>query len=199
MGLLDGVLGRPAPRRSPADRLFALVEGAAALEAATGLAPTGAGAVCHRLVEGGAFGAFGRARREVARLLTHDGPATETVEDPHGHAWLRMERPPDGLDRLAADLHTVGAVLTEAGFGAYLLFAAVGFRRGDGQRLLLVHLYGRGTFYPFAPRGDGARSGRNNTVEERARGALAAELPIEPDPGRRFAVWDAPDLTVRRV
>ncbi|MGI5168638.1 PspA-associated protein PspAB [Spirillospora sp. CA-253888] len=195
MGLLDGMLGRPAPRRSPPDRLFALVEGAVALEAATGLAPTGAGAVCHRLVEGGAFGAFGRAQREVDRLLARDGPAVRRIEDPHGHAWLRMRRPPGEPDRLAADLHTVGAVLTEAGFGAYLLYAVVGFRRGSGQRLLLVHLYGRGTFYPFAPRGAGARSGRNGAVEEKARLALAAELTVEPDPGRRFPVWDAPDLT----
>ncbi|WUH96512.1 hypothetical protein OHR68_23390 [Spirillospora sp. NBC_00431] len=199
VGVLDGLRGRPAPPGLPElDLLFALPAAATALEAATGFAPTGRGAVCHRLVEGGPFGAFGRAQRDVARLLgTGDGRETGLSAGPYGWGWAHVTRPADAFDRLVADLHMVNSTLTAAGYGPYLLCSAVSFRRGDGpQRLFLVHSPGRGTFYPFAPRPPdlpGARHHRrNNTIELSARDALAGELAIEPDTGRWFPIWDAP-------
>ncbi|MFA1547445.1 PspA-associated protein PspAB [Actinomadura chokoriensis] len=200
MGVLDQLLGRPAAVPPDAGRLFALPAAAVALEAATGFAPTGAGGVCHRLVEGGAFGAFDRARREVARLLSGDEPRrTETTADPHGWGWTHVTRPPDDFGGLVADLHLVESTLAAAGFGRYLLCSVAAFRRGEGrQRLLLVHVPVRGTFYPFAPRPpDGPEDGhrrRNNLVETRARDALLETLPMEPDTARWFPVRDAPGL-----
>ncbi|WP_243719766.1 hypothetical protein [Actinomadura sp. KC06] len=200
VGVLDGLLGRPAPPGLPdLDRLFALPAAASALEAATGFAPTGAGAVCHRLVEGGAFGAFGRAQRDVARLLGADGGRESGLSaGPYGWGWAQVTRPPDAFDRLVADLHMVNSTLTAAGYGPYLLCSVVSFRRDDAkQRLYLVHSPGRGTFYPFAPRPPDVPSAehrRNNTVETSARDALAGELDIEPDTGRWFPIWDAPGL-----
>ncbi|XRQ03001.1 PspA-associated protein PspAB [Actinomadura welshii] len=206
MGILDGLRGRHTPGTPDLDGLFDLPRAAEALRAATGFAPDGAGAVCHRLVEGGAFGAFGRAQRDVARLLRGDpGRETGLSAGPHGWGWAHVTRPPDAFDRLVADLHMVGATLTAAGYGPYLLCSVTCFRRDEGaQRLLLVHSPGRGTFYPFAPRppsglseegGPGARRGRNNLVETRAREALTGELAIEPDTARWFPVWDAPGLS----
>lgn len=194
MGILDGLLGRRAPGLPDLDRLFDLPAAVPRLEAETGFAPDGTGAVCHRLVEGGAFGAFDRTQRNIARLL-HGDPGRETglSADPHGWGWTRVTRPPGAFDRLVSDLHMVGATLTAAGYGHYLLCTATGFRRGDDpQRLLIVHAPGRGTFYPFAPRpgGPGER-GRNNLVETRAREALAGELPVEPDTARWYPLWDA--------
>ncbi|MCQ0020263.1 PspA-associated protein PspAB [Actinomadura madurae] len=63
MGIKDGLLGRPAPAAPELDRLFALPAAAPALAAETGFAPAGSGGVCHRMVEGGAFGGFARAQR----------------------------------------------------------------------------------------------------------------------------------------
>ncbi len=65
------------------------------------------------------------------------------------------------------------------------------FTDGSGQRVGLVYLYGRGTFYPFAPT-DGRR--RDSLLELRVRDALAGELPVEPDVQRWLAVWGAPGL-----
>jgi len=203
VGVLDGLLGRPAPAPPDAGRLLALPAAAPELAAATGFAPTGEGGVCHRLVEGGAFGAFDRARREAGRLLSGD-PArrTETSDDPHGWGWTRVTRAADDFEALIADLHLVEAALADAGYGRYLLCSAAAFRRGDGrQRLYLVHAPGRGAFYPFAPRPpdgppdapDDARR-RNNLVETRARDALRETLPMEPDTARWFPLWDAPGL-----
>lgn len=199
MGVLDGLLGRPAPAPPGAGLLLALPAAAPELEAATGFAPTGEGGVCHRLVEGGAFGAFDRAQREVARLLSGDAARrTETSADPHGWGWTHVTGPPDRFEGLIADLHLVESTLTAAGYGRYLLCSVAVFRRGDGpQRLLLVHAPVRGAFYPFAPRppdGPGEASRRNNLVETRARDALSETLPMEPDTARWFPVWDAPGL-----
>jgi hypothetical protein len=199
MGFLDGLLGRPAASEPALDRLFALPGAVPALTAETGFAPAGVGGVCHRLVEGGAFGAFAGAQREVERLLGQGGrDGTGTSAGPHGWGWACVTRPPDELERLIADLHTVNATLASAGFGHYLLCSVVCFRRNEGpQRLFLVHSPGAGTFYPFAPRppdvpDEGRR--RNNLVETQARDALTGELPMEPDTARWFPIWDAPGL-----
>lgn len=206
VGLLDGLLGRPAPApaASGTGRLFGLPAAAPVLEAATGFVPTGEGGVCHRLVEGGPFGAFGRAQREVERLLSGDAARRTGVSaDPHGWGWIQVTRPPDDFEALVADLHLIESTLADAGYGRYLLCSVAGFRRGaERQRLFLVHAPVRDAFYPFAPRppdapdgiADAASRGRNNLVETRTRDALTGTLPIEPDRARWFPVWDAPGL-----
>ncbi|WP_067463277.1 PspA-associated protein PspAB [Actinomadura macra] len=203
MGLLDGLLGRPAPAAPDLDGLFALPAAAAALDAATGFTATGGGAVCHRLVEGGPFGAFGRAQREAARLLGLSSAGNQTRETgtsrgPHGWGWAHVIRPSGALDRLVSDLHLVNATLAAAGYGPYLLCTVVCFRQGDSsRRLFLVHLHGRGTFYPFAPsasQGPGDRGRRDNALERRACDSLTDELPVEQDTARWFPLWDVPGL-----
>ncbi|MCP9954801.1 hypothetical protein K8Z49_44835 [Actinomadura madurae] len=198
MGIKDGLLGRPAPAAPELDRLFALPAAAPALAAETGFAPAGSGGVCHRMVEGGAFGGFARAQREAVRLLGGgEGHEVGMSAGPYGWGWARVTGPPDGLERLVGDLHTFTATLDAAGYGPYLLCTAVCFHRGDGpQRLFIVHSPVRGTFYPFAPRPPDVpgENRRNNLVEAHARDALAAELPMEPDTARWFPLWDAPGL-----
>lgn len=215
VGVLDGLLGRPAPPSGApgAGRLLALPAAAAVLEARTGFVPTGTGGVCHRLVEGGPFGAFGRAQREIERLLSGD-PARRTgvSTDPHGWGWTHLTRAPDDFEALVADLHLIETVFADAGYGRYLLCSVTGFRRGTERQLLyLVHTPVRDAFYPWAPRlpeapsdpeeADGQEGaagaparGRSNLVETRTREALAETLPIEPDRHRWFPVWDAPGL-----
>lgn len=75
------------------------------------------------------------------------------------------------------------------GFGGQLLCSLFGFGDVDGATCHLVYLYKRGTFYPFAPR-DGER--RDNELELRVRGAVAAELPFEDDLARWFPLWGVP-------
>ena len=68
------------------------------------------------------------------------------------------------------------------------------FRASTGRRgssCFLVYLYKRGTFYPFAPL-DGER--RDNELELRLRGVLAADLPTGEDTSHWFPLWGLPVL-----
>ena len=95
------------------------------------------------------------------------------------------------LPDLVTDLHAINSSLEAGGFGPHLLCSLVGFTGPSGQRLALVYLYKRGTFYPFAPM-PGDR--RDNALELQARGAVGADLPVEDDLSRWFPVWGAPGL-----
>ncbi|WP_101258840.1 PspA-associated protein PspAB [Streptomyces barkulensis] len=192
MGLLDILFGRSKPARPDLDRLFALPSAAITLQAATGLAPTGAGSVCFASVEGGAFT---RIRQEVEALLGADsdrgGGAVEFSEDGYGYSWLLSRRAPEELPALVNDLHAVNTTLQGSGFGPQLLCSLAAFRSPDRQPLALVYLYKRGTFYPFAPL-PGQK--RDNPLELQVRAALQDDLNIEPDLGRWFPLWGAPGL-----
>ncbi|MFI8966411.1 hypothetical protein ACIGO8_30355 [Streptomyces sp. NPDC053493] len=200
MGLLDTLLGRSRPVRPDLDRLFALPAAALTLQAGTGHVPTGAGSVCFAGVEGGAFT---RLKEEVRELLDVDEGAGAApvafTRDAYGYTWLSARRPADDLVALVNDLHAVNTLLQEAGFGPQLLCSLTAFRAGPadedhrGHDLALVYLYKRGTFYPFAPRSDGAES-RDNALELQVRALLAGDLAMEPDLERWFPVWGAPGL-----
>jgi hypothetical protein len=189
MGFLDTLLGRSKPVKPDLDRLFALPTAALTLEAAAGFTPTGLGSVCFRAAEGGAFA---QVQKDVQQLLdAGNGPKVEVSTDSYGYTWLLCRGDAEDMSGLVTDLHAVNASLEDAGFGPQLLCSLVGFTGPAGERLALVYLYKRGTFYPFAPRpGDK----RDNALEIQARGAVGADLPVEEDLGRWFPVWGAPGL-----
>ncbi|MFJ2029217.1 hypothetical protein [Streptosporangium sp. NPDC087985] len=185
----DALLGRTEPVKPDLDALFALPSAAVTLQAATGFAPAGTGAVCFRQAEGAAFAEL---ERDVTQLLaTGGGPPVEESTDTYGYSWLLVRRAPEQLSELVTDLHAVNSSLEAAGFGPSLLCSLVSFTDGSARRLALVYLYKRGTFYPFAPL-SGQR--RDNALELQMRAAIEGELPIEPDLGRWFPLWGAPGL-----
>ncbi|MFE7445866.1 hypothetical protein ACFU7X_36065 [Streptomyces chartreusis] len=197
MGLLDILLGRTKPVAPDLDRLFALPSAAVTLEAAAGFRPTGSGAVCFATVEGAAFD---QTHREVQALLDadaeRDGRPVQLTRDDYGYSWLVSRRSPDQLPDLVNDLHAVNSAMEVNGFGPQLLCSLVGFedaRDDRDQRLALVYLYKRGTFYPFAPL-PGAAERRDNPLELRVKAALTGDLRIEQDLNRWFPVWGAPGL-----
>ncbi|MFD8049287.1 hypothetical protein ACFV5E_38285 [Streptomyces chartreusis] len=194
MGLLDILLGRTKPVAPDLDRLFALPSAAVTLEAAAGFRPTGSGAVCFATVEGAAFD---QTHREVQALLDadaeRDGRPVQLTRDDYGYSWLVSRRAPDQLPDLVNDLHAVNSAMEVNGFGPQLLCSLVGFEDDRDQRLALVYLYKRGTFYPFAPL-PGAAERRDNPLELRVQAALAGDLRIEEDLNRWFPVWGAPGL-----
>ena len=81
--------------------------------------------------------------------------------------------------------------LQDGGFGPQLLCTLVTFTSDTVHRLGIVYLYKQGTFYPFVPK---SGQQRDNAVELQVRGAVGADLKIEPDLTRWFAVWGAPGL-----
>ena len=197
MGFLDALLGRSKPAKADLDALFAISQAALTLQAGMDLQPTGVGAVCYRANEGAAFAT---AQSDLQQLLDADGgPAVEKVEDAFGFTWLVCRQPADALGDLVTELHAVNQTLQDNGFGPSLLCSVVGFatgRPGDGddRRVGLVYLYKRGTFYPFAPVPGGAER-RDNALELQVRGAVGADLRIEPELHRWLALWGTPALS----
>jgi len=199
MSFWRALLGRSKPTTPDLDALFALPSAAVTLRAAAGFRPTGTGSAAFRATEGAAFADL---ERDITALLdTGDGPPVGQVTDDYGYTWLvvRSQNPPDGegevtdpdITGLVTDLHAVNSTLEADGYGPSLLCSLVGFT--DGTRsLALVYLYKRGTFYPFAPTGDGRR--RDNALELQIEAAVGGDLPLEQDRSRWFPVYGAPGL-----
>jgi hypothetical protein len=191
MGLWDAVRGRKPATRPNLDSLFLVPSAAVTLQTGIGLLATGNGSVCFRAAEGAAFR---QTQSEVVDLLNADpdAPDVQASTDDFGFTWLTVGRDDvTDVPGICTDLHAVNTALEEQGFGSGLLCTLVPFADDGGRRVGLVYLYGRGTFYPFAPSGP---QQRDNLLEIQVRDALAAELPIEKDLQRWLAVWGAPGL-----
>ena len=190
MGFLDTLLGRTKPAPPNLDELFALPGAAITLQAATDFVPTGAGSVCFRAPEGRAFRDIEKDVRDLLNM-GHDARPVEVSTDTYEFTWLLCRHDAQDPEGLVTDLHAVNSSLELGGFGPQLLCTIMGFRNGPGQSLGLVYRYKSGTFYPFAPQ-PGER--RDNALELQIRGALGADLKVEPDLGKWFPLWGAPGL-----
>jgi hypothetical protein len=186
---LDALLGRTKPKQANLDALFALSGAAVTLEAATGMRPSGQAAVCFKPASGAGFAATSAELTELLELAVKEAGSTLRVsDDSYGYRWIVLGDP--DLEDLVTSAHMVNATLEEHGFGPQLLCSVFGFASPSGaERCHLVYLYKRGTFYPFAPRGD---QRRDNELELRVRGALGNDLPVEPELSRWFALWGLP-------
>lgn len=192
MGILDALLGRKKPVQPNLDALFALPSAAVALEVATGLRPTGVGAVCLKPAEGAAFAT---AQAEVLALLQLDDQTrVEQTRDAFGYLWTTTTTTGDRLSDVVTALHAANTTYEREGFGPSLLCSLVGFAGeidGKDRSIGLVYLYKRGTTYPFAPL-PGEK--RDTPLELRVGGALGDEIKIESDLTRWFPLWGAPGL-----
>jgi hypothetical protein len=186
MGFFDAILGRQKVKGPNLDALFALPSAAITLQTAADLVPTGTASICYRDPEGAPFD---RIEADVAAMLNSSRPAIS--RDAHGYTWITLHGPVDDLGALVTDLHAVTTSLQDQGFGPNLLCDLVPFRAPSGRPVALVYLPKRGTFYPFAPSG---REARDNALELQVKAVVGAELPMEPDVTRWFALWDAPGL-----
>jgi len=186
VGLFDSLLGRSKQAQPNLDALFSLPGAALTLEAAADIRSTGFGAVCFREAEGAPFA---RVKAEITQLL--GGAELQEVHDTFGYTWLVVRRSPDDTAGLVTALHAANSTLESAGFGPSLLCSTVGFRTRTGQPVVLVYLYKRGTFYPFAPV-DADSQRCDSAMELQVRALVASDLPIETDVTRWFPVWGAP-------
>jgi hypothetical protein len=189
VSFLDAILGRSKPKQAKLDALFAVSGAAITLEAGSGLKPTGAAAVCFKPASGQGFAEASSELTELLDLaMKESGSKVRVDDDRYGYRWVVIEDP--DLEDLVTSVHLVNSTLQEHGFGPQLLCSVFGFAGDGGQRRChLVYLYKRGTFYPFAPR-DGER--RDNELELQVRATLGADLPIEADLTRWFALWGIP-------
>ncbi len=187
MSFFDALFGRTKPKQAKLDALFAISGAAVTLEAATGLRPSGQAAVCFKPASGAGFASANEELTELLGLAVKEaGSTVRVVDDRYGYRWVVLADPE--LEDLVTSVHLVNSTLEEHGFGPQLLCSVFGF--GDGTSTChLVYLYKRGTFYPFAPL---AGERRDNELELRVRAALGADLPIEPELARWFALWGIP-------
>ncbi|MGH3796310.1 MAG: PspA-associated protein PspAB [Pseudonocardiaceae bacterium] len=190
MGFLNALFGRSRPVKPNLDVLFAVPSAAYTLQAALGLAPTGAGAVCFKAAEGAATQ---QAQADIRALLDLDAATEVSLStDEYGFTWITCRQSTVDLAALVTQLHGVNTTLVDAGLGPFLLCTNIGFAELEPRahrRLALIYLFKRGTVYPFAPR---AAPIRDTALELQVRAELAGDLPIEPDLSRWFPTWNAP-------
>ena len=191
MKFLDTLLGRTKPKASNLDALFALPSAAVTLEAGAGLRPTGRAAVAFKPASGQVFAEAGTELAPLLEMAAEQaGSQLREENDKYGYRWVVVDDPE--LEDLIGAVHLVNATLQDRGFGSQLLCSMFGFGDQAGaNRLYLVYLYKRGTFYPFAPAPEGGEK-RDNELELRVRGILGSDLPIEADLTRWFPLWGVP-------
>jgi hypothetical protein len=188
VGLGDVLFGRKKLKSANLDKLFALSTAYVHLRTALGLESAGVAAVVFKPLSAADFS---RAEQELDELLAiaarDSGSEVRRRQDSFGFQWL-VVRDPDFED-LVTTVHLVSSELQSRGFGEQLLAAVFRFEAGAKERDL-VYGFKRGTFWPFAPAGDGRE--RDNPEEMRLKNELEQELPIEPDLTRWLALYDAP-------
>lgn len=187
MKFLDALLGRTKPKPANLDALFALPTAAVTLEAEVGLRPSGRAAVVFKPASGQVFAEM-RSELEELLQMSAKQSGTELAEhdDTYGYHWVTL-RDPD-LEDLVGAVHLVNSSLEDRGFGSQLLCSVFGFGVEEGS-VLLVYLYKRGTFYPFAPVGP---ERRDSELELRLRAVLERDLAVESDLSRWYALWGVP-------
>ena len=190
MKWVDTILGRTKPKAANLDALFAVPGAAVTLEAALGMTPAGAAAVCFRPASAYDFAA---TCAEIAELLELSGKETGSTvtqsDDSYGYHWIVVHD--DDLSDLVTTVHMVNSSLAERGYENQLLASVFPFRGGTGGVTYLVYLFKRGTFYPFVPAPGGGES-RDNQAELQLQGTLSGEVPLETDLTRWFPIWGAP-------
>jgi hypothetical protein len=132
-----------------------------------------------------------RAENDLQELLEvaarESGSKLRRKSDEFGYEWLVVEDP--DFEDLVTTVHLVGSELQARGFGPQLLAALFKFE-GKGHPVYWIYGYKRGTFWPFVP--TGGEGERDNAEELELKAKLERELPIEPDIGMWFGMFDAP-------
>ncbi|MDP9224252.1 MAG: hypothetical protein M3P18_10420 [Actinomycetota bacterium] len=187
MSLLDTILGRTKPKAPELSALFSLPSASVTLETAAGLKTGGQAAVAFKTVSGGGFASATTDLNALLQLSARESDSQlSQSDDAYGYHWVVVTDPE--LEDLVGTVHAVNTTLEEQGFGPQLLCSVFPFA-GATQKVNLVYLYKRGTFYPFAPTGEEAR---DNQLELKVRALLENELPIEKDLARWYPLWGLP-------
>jgi hypothetical protein len=186
--LRDIILGRTAPAQANLDNLFALPAAGITLEISANLISTNKASVCFKPASGSAFANTTLDFKAILEM-EDDGqkPPVETI-DSMGYKWVTIEA--DNLETLTTAIHAVNSTLESNNFGPQLLCSVFAFTdRDSAQRVYLIYLYKRGTFYPFAPlRGER----RDNERELSLQAIIKDDIVLEADLERWFPIWDLP-------
>lgn len=186
--LRDILLGRTTPVKANLDNLFAMPSASITLEVSGNLTTTHTAAVCFKPASGAAFASTSVDFKSILAVMNpSDKPAVEKM-DSLGYKWIIVEA--DDLESLTTSIHSVNSTLEDNGFGPQLLCSVFSFAStSDSEKVFIVYLYKRGSFYPFVPLG---AQRRDNERELALQAILKDDLAIEPDLERWFPIWDIP-------
>jgi hypothetical protein len=187
MGLRDVISGRRKLKAPAPDRLFALSTAQVTFETGMGLRSRGAAGIVFQSLQTQDFKEILADMEEVVQGTSGDaGTKLESSDDSFGYRWMIL-RDPDFED-LVVGVNAIGTALTAGGYGDRVLCAVFAFEGSEGP-LYWIYNYKRGHFYPFAPAG---QRERDSERELRVKAQIGAELPVEPELERWFALWDMP-------
>lgn len=186
MGLWETLTGRRKLKAPAPDRLFAMSTAAVAIETELGLEPAGKAAIVFQALATSDFDAIVRDMQEVLQATGEEsGTTIEHSDDSFGYRWMILSDP--DFEDLIVGLNAVNSALRDGGYGDRVLAAVVPF---SGPTYFIYNVK-RGAWYPFVPKPGGGQA-RDNEAELRLKAQLERELPIEPDLGRWFPLWDVP-------
>jgi hypothetical protein len=188
MGFLDILRGKKSLRQPTDDRLFAMTTAVVALQE-LGQQPAGKAAIVFQPLGTADFDAIVKDMEEV---LSATGGETGTTiakrDDSFGYRWMVLSDP--DIEDLVVGLNAVSSALRDGGYGDRILCALFPFADASGRKIHWIYNFKRAAFYPFVPAP--GEQARDNEAELRLKAQAEKELPIEPDLGRWFPLWDVP-------
>jgi hypothetical protein len=188
MGLFDALFGRSKPVPVKTEKLFAITTASVTLDTRWGLKPSGSGAVVFRPLTSSYFAETEQELDGLLNLTAKEQHSTiSRKKDEFGYQWIIVADP--DFEDLVATVHMVTLTLGERGFRDQLLAAVFRFDGAKGGPVYWLYNYKRGTYYPFAPRGNNER---DNAEELRLSAVMDRELPMEKSPDQWYALWGIP-------
>lgn len=189
MGFLDALFGGGRKLKAPApDRLFAMTTAQLTLELEVGLKHRDVAGIVFQPIATGDFKEILAETNELLRGAAQDtGTEVEEASDEFGYRWVVL-RDPDFEDLVVA-LNTISTQLQGGGYGDRLLCAVFAFEE-DGRPVYFIYNFKRGSYYPFVPAG--GEKQRDTERELQLKAQVGAELPLEPEVGRWFPLWEIP-------
>jgi hypothetical protein len=183
MSLVGVVLGRREPRRARSELVCGITAARLALETELGLTVR-ATAVAFDPPEPGTVAGLDE---QLAGIAETNGAMLAGSDDGFGFRWIGFWGA--SLDDLALAVAMVAEAFDEAGRWEQLVCGVFTFGRSSGPDVCWIYNFDRGGFYAFVSLGED----RRDTEEElRLHAAVAHDLRLEPDPQRRYPVWDVP-------
>jgi PspAB-like protein len=188
MGLLDVILGRRKLEGPAPDRLFAISTAYVKFETELGVMSRGSAAIVFQPLSSADFQSIVTEMEAVVRGTASDsGVSVDTSDDSYGFRWLVLHG--KDFDDLVVGINAVSGSLEAGGYGERVLCAVFAFEDRQQKPLYWIYNYKRGSFYPFAPVGDGQSDNERELV---AKAQVGNELPVEQELERWFPLWGIP-------
>jgi hypothetical protein len=183
MSLAGVVLGRREPNRARSELVCGITGARLALETELGLTIRAA-SIAFDPPETTAIDGLDELLASIAETT---GTMLAGADDDFGLRWITFSGA--SLDDLAIAISMVAETFELAGCWEHLVCALFAFEGTSRPTAYWVYNFERGGFHAFVPRGHARRDSED---EHRLHAAVAHDLHVEPDPERRYPVWEPP-------